>query len=91
MTQLSEVNDWIAANLPALIEKYDVPGAAMGPLPSRSTCTRTRSATGCAGWPRLAWSTGRSRGQVRRHASAAAARASGHGLTQLLHNCRFAR
>jgi CubicO group peptidase (beta-lactamase class C family) len=32
MTQLSEIDAWIAANLPALIEKYDVPGAAIAVL-----------------------------------------------------------
>src|SRR3954470_14387642 len=32
MTTLSEVKTWIAEQLPALIEKYDVPGAAVGVL-----------------------------------------------------------
>ncbi|MGD9958061.1 serine hydrolase domain-containing protein [Nocardioides sp.] len=32
MSTLSEVEVWIAANLPALIEKYDVPGAAVAVL-----------------------------------------------------------
>jgi CubicO group peptidase (beta-lactamase class C family) len=32
MTSLSEVSDWIAEQLPKLIEQYDVPGAAVGVL-----------------------------------------------------------
>src|SRR6478735_10535734 len=32
MTTLSEVQTWIAEQLPALIEKYDVPGAAVAVL-----------------------------------------------------------
>lgn len=32
MTSLSEVSDWIAASLPSLIERYDVPGASVGVL-----------------------------------------------------------
>jgi CubicO group peptidase (beta-lactamase class C family) len=32
MTRLNEVSDWIAENLPALIEKYDVPAASVGVL-----------------------------------------------------------
>src|SRR5262245_59964558 len=32
MSTLQEVHDWIAEQLPALIEKYDVPGAAVAGL-----------------------------------------------------------
>jgi CubicO group peptidase (beta-lactamase class C family) len=32
MTPLSEVSDWVAENLPALLEQYGVPGAAVGIL-----------------------------------------------------------
>ena len=32
MTELKDVSAWIADRLPALIEQYDVPGAAVGVL-----------------------------------------------------------